>query len=65
MTKEPLQPKKKVQIPIKLSESQAGQPNKVTCSKELEIVLKKLKKGKAPGLDRISNEMSKISFVFS
>ena len=30
----------------------------------LEIVLKKLKKGKAPGFDRISDEMIKNSFVF-
>ena len=36
----------------------------MTCCKELEIVFKKLKKGKAPGLDRISNEMIKTSFVF-
>ena len=31
---------------MKLSDSQAVQLNKVTCSKQLEIVLKKLKKGK-------------------
>ena len=36
----------------------------MTCSKELEIVLTKLKKGKAPGLDRISNEMIETSLVF-
>ena len=54
----------KIQIPIELSESRTVQLDEVTCSKELEIVLKKLKKGKGPGFDRISNEMTKASFVF-
>ena len=34
----------KVQVPIKFKESEAVQLNKMTCSKELDIVLKKLKK---------------------
>ena len=54
----------KVQIPIKLSESRAVQLNKVTCFEELEIVFKKLRKGKAPGFDRILNEMTKTSLFF-
>ena len=49
--KRPTATQEKVQISIKLSESQAAKQNKDTCSKELDSVPEKLKKEKAPGLN--------------
>ena len=46
--KNPIATQEKAQIAIKLNESQAAQLNKETCSKEQDIVLKKLKKGSWP-----------------
>ena len=46
----------------KLSESESVKLNMPFSIKELKKVLKKLRNGKSPGIDRISNEMIKVSF---
>ena len=53
-------------IPItakkKISKDDSTFLNELTNPQELRKILKKLKLGKSPGLDRVSNEMIKCSF---
>ena len=46
----------------KISKDNSTFLNELTNPQELRKILKKLKLGKSPGLDRISNEMIKCSF---
>ena len=56
-------PKKNIKLNThKLSESESVKMNMPFSIKELKKVLKKLRNGKSPGIDRISNEMTKASF---
>ena len=51
-----------VSVKKKISEKNSSLLNKLTNCQELKKIIKLLKNGKSPGIDRISNEMIKHSF---
>ena len=57
-----IKPLPKKTVKKKISKDNSTFLNELTNPEELRKILKKLKPGKSPGLDRISNEMIKCSF---